>query len=391
MIKPELPKFSWSDGRFRSFCYQVLLVLGIVVISSLLWSNLQSNLAKQNIASGFDFLNQEAGFDIGESLISYDSFSSYSHALWVGVLNTLQVAVVGNLLALVLGTILGVLSLTKNWLLSKLCRSYVELIRNIPLLLQLFFWYALFTEFFPTVRESEPWLGLLHITNRGLYFPWPEAGRGWNFLLLGLSIGLISFPALSWWGKKQLEEKGKVIATFWWSLGLVIFLPLLGWLFGGAPTEFTSPVLRGFNFRGGASFTPEFIALLLGLVLYTAAFNAEIVRSGILSVRKGQWEAARSLGLKEGHVMRLIILPQSLRVIIPPMTSQILNLTKNSSLAVAIGYPDFVSIANTSLNQTGQAVELIGLIMVVYLIFSLSTSLFMNFYNKRIELKGGRR
>ena len=312
----------WHNPHRRGQFYQLLSLLVPGLILYYLYSNLQTNLARQNIASGFGFLSLESGFEISESLVEYWSDESYLKALWVGVLNTLKVALVGNGLTLTFGVGVGLMRLSKNWLLSKLAQSYVEILRNTPLLLQLFFCYTIILEGLPSVQEALNPLPHVYLCQRGLFFP---------------------------------------------SFGEV-------------------PQLQGLNFQGGWFLSPEFMALVIGLVLHTSAFVAEIVRAGILSVKTGQWEAARALGLTPAKMMRLVILPQALRVMIPPTTSQLLNLTKNSSLAVAIGYPDFVSVANTSLNQTGQAIELISLIMLVYLTFSLSTSLFMNWYNKRIAL-----
>ena len=312
----------WNNPYRRGQIYQLLSVLGLGFLLYCLYSNLQANLEKQNIASGLGFLSLEAGFEIGESLIEYWSDDSYLKALWVGILNTLKVAIVGNGITLMLGVAVGLMRLSPNWLLSKLAQCYIEVLRNTPLLLQLFFCYTLILEGLPSVREALNPLPHVYLCQRGLFFPSP------------------------------------------WEI----------------------PQLRGLNFQGGWYLSPEFLALTIGLVLHTSAYMAEIVRAGILSVKKGQWEAAQALGLNTAQMMRRVILPQALRVMIPPTTSQLLNLTKNSSLAVAIGYPDFVSVANTTLNQTGQAIELISLIMLVYLTFSLSTSLFMNWYNRRIAL-----
>ena len=381
------PSFSaLQDFRVRGQIFQFITFAILACFVYYLYSNVSTNLERQNIASGFGFLSFEAGFDIGESIITYFPGDNYSKALLVGILNTLKVALIGNTLAIILGILVGIAGLSKNWPMAKLSRIYIEILRNIPLLLQLFFWYALFTEFFPPVKQAYNPLPHTYLSQRGIFFPLPQSNPLWYWVLASGGIALSISIVLSTWNKRHQETTGKILPVFAISLALLTILPLSTWLIGGAPTALNAPQLQGFNFQGGLYFSPEFLSLLLGLVLYTSAFMAEIVRAGILSVKKGQWEAAQSLGLGRTQTMRLIILPQALRVIIPPTTSQLLNLTKNSSLAIAIGYPDFVSVANTSLNQTGQAVELISLIMLVYLTFSLSTSLFMNWYNKRVAL-----
>ncbi len=302
------------------------------------------------------------------------------------MLNTLKVSFIGIVLTVVLGTLIGVARLSTNWLVSRLAATYIEVLQDIPVLLQLFFWYAIFYEALPAPRQALNPISGLFLCNRGMIFAIPAAHpawmwMGWAFLL---ACGLAWL--LRRWAMQRLFETGKPFPTFWSALGLLVGLPLVVWLFFGAPVAMDTPHLRGFNFQGGMSISPEFAALLLGLVLYTSAFVAEIVRAGIQSVNKGQTEAAKALGLKSGRVLSLVVLPQALRVIIPPLTSQLLNLTKNSSLAVAIGFPDFVSVANTTINQTGQAIEGVALIMAVYLSLSLLTSAFMNWYNKKMAL-----
>ena len=345
---------------------------------------LKQNIEQQNIASGFHFMTQESGFEISESLISYDSFMSYGRALLVGVSNTLYVAVIGNVLAFVLGIFLGVFSLSRNYLLSKLCSVYLNFFRNIPLLLQLFFWYGIFTDVLPPVKRSFSFLGVL-ISNRGLSVPWFSHGDSILFLLVSIltSVGA-TFVIYQWLNKSKVKRENKTILSFVFFLFLQLaFLELIIRFF---PLEY--PVVKGFNVKGGINFSPELISLTIGLVLYTAAFMGEIVRSGILAVSKGQWEAAFSLGLTKTQALRKIILPQSFKVALPPMTAQFLNLTKNSSLAVAIGYPDFVSVANTTMNQTGQAVELVLLIMGLYLTISLSVSFIANVVNRKMMREG---
>lgn len=378
---------TWNDPKLRQIVYQLVTFSVVVFAAWFLFTETQSNLAKQNIASGFSFLKSEAGFEIGESLLSYAPDHSYARALYVGFFNTLKVAFIGNIFALILGVILGICRLSKNYLLSQVSKGYIEVARNTPLLLQLFFWYAVITETLPSVRGALNPFGSIFLSNRGVFFPIFKSHPTWTYVGFSLLISIVLCFVVRYFSKKKQEETGKELPVFFVSLALLIGIPLLTWLIGGYPMELNSPSLKGFNFSGGYSFSPEFSALLLGLVVYTSAFNAEIVRSGIESVDKGQWEAADSLGLSRTRTMSLIILPQALRVIVPPITSQILNLTKNSSLAVAIGYPDFVSVANTTMNQTGQAVEMVALIMLCYLFFSLTTSFVMNLYNKSVALK----
>ncbi len=374
------------DPTKLSILYQIVTMVGVALLGYYLISNTLANLERQSISTGFQFLEKEAAFEIGESLISYSAADSYGKALVVGFLNTLIVSFIGIILTVILGTILGIARLSTNWLVSKIAAAYIEIFQDIPILLQLFFWYAFFYEMLPGPRQALNPLPGLFFCNRGMIFGvphWHEAFSAAAVVFLACCI-VIFF--LRRWALRRQAATGQVFPLLRVSLALLVGLPLLAWWLGGAPTAMNVPELIGFNFRGGVTISPEFTALLLGLVLYTAAFVAEVVRAGIQSVGKGQREAATSLGLRPGRVMHLIILPQALRVIVPPLTSQMLNLTKNSSLAVAIGYPDFVSVAGTTINQTGQAIEGVALIMIVYLIFSLSTSAFMNWYNKKIKL-----
>jgi general L-amino acid transport system permease protein len=382
---PRPLRISWSDERFRNIIYQILVVAAVLTLFGWLWSNTRYNLEVRRIATGWGFLSREAGLPIGEHLIDYDPSNTYFRALLVGVLNTLKVAVTGIVLATILGTLLGVARLSKNWMLAKFAGGYVEIVRDLPLLLQLLFWYSLL-QGLPGPRQAfNPVTGVF-LSNRGLkvpYIHW-EAAHSWALLAFVVGIAFTYFYRKSI-RAKQMQD-GQIRPLWPVALTAIIGLPILVWAVLGAPFAPDVPELRGFNFRGGLDVSPEFFALLLGLTLYTAGFIAEIVRAGILAVSQGQWEAAQALGLPRGRVMNLIVLPQAMRVIIPPMTSQFLNITKNSSLAVAIGYQDIVSIANTTLNQTGQAIEGIAIIMLVYLTISLSISLFMNWYNKRIAL-----
>ena len=376
----------WNDPKKRAIVYQIATLCLVGLLGYYLFTNTVTNLQRQNIASGFSFLQKESAFEIGESLIPYSAADSYGRALLVGALNTLKVAFVGIVITIILGTVIGVARLSSNWLVARLAAVYIEVMQDIPILLQLFFWYALFYETLPSPRQAIcPGAGI-YLCNRGVAFTIPEAHPAHKYMLLAFVIGCVIAYLIRRWAKKRQALTGKYFPVFRVSLALVLGLPFLVWLVSGAPTALNAPKLVGFNFKGGLTVSPEFIALLLGLVLYTAAFVAEVVRAGIQSVSKGQTEAAVSLGLKPVFVLNLVILPQALRVIIPPLTSQMLNLTKNSSLAVAIGFPDFVSVANTTMNQTGQAIEGVALIMAVYLVFSLSTSAFMNWYNKRVAL-----
>ena len=376
----------WYDPDKRSVMYQIGAACLFVFVAWYLVSNTMTNLEKQSIATGFGFLNTEAAFEIGESLVEYSAADRYAKALWVGFLNTLLVSFIGITLTVVLGTFLGIARLSKNWLINKCAAGYIELFQDIPILLQLFFWYAFFYEMLPSPRDAiNPFYGMF-LCNRGLIFGIPQSHPVYKYMAIAAILAVIIIFFIKKWAKKRQDLTGKAFPVFYTSIALILGLPFVCWLIGGTPTEMSVPVLKGFNFIGGMSISPEFAALLLGLVLYTAAFVAEVVRAGIQSVNRGQTEAAMAVGLKSGQVLNLIILPQALRVIIPPLTSQMLNLTKNSSLAVAIGYPDFVSVAGTAINQTGQAIEGVMLIMVVYLIFSLSTSVFMNWYNKKMAI-----
>lgn len=380
----------WNDVRVRGVLAQIVVVGGVLLLGWYLIGNTLDNLAARNIATGFGFLDRESSFGISESPIAYSPADSYFRALLVGLLNTLKVSVIGIILATVLGTVIGIARLSSNWLVAKLSSMYVEGIRNVPLLLQLFFWYSLITEALPTPRQAFHPLPGIFLSNRGMRVPSPiwEAAHLW--VLAALLLGIALTFLLARWATARQEATGRRPPVLVPSILLILGLPLLGFILLGMPLTLDVPELRGFNFSGGADLSPEFAALLVGLVVYTASFIAEIVRGGILAVPHGQTEAALALGLSRGQTLRLILLPQALRVIVPPLTSQYLNLTKNSSLAVAIGFPDLVSVANTSINQTGQAVEGVAIIMAVFLTISLSISGFMNWYNRRIALKGGR-
>ena len=386
-LAPKKRDWSWRSQAFRGLIYQLIAVglLGFAV-----WwlaTNTLENMRIRGIQSGFGFLAQPAGFDIGETIINFDSGDPYWKAFLVGLSNTLRVAIIGIFFTTILGTLIGIGRLSKNFLLRGLCTWYVELFRNIPVLIQLLMWYFILTTLLPPVSEALQLGPGMYVSKSGMSFPIPEWGFGQALAAAGMAVGLV----VSWfyrrWARAQFERTGVLRATFWPSVAMVVGFGLIGWLAGGAPTALEFPEKTEMNVSGGGAVTPEFLAVVIGLTIYTAAFVAEIVRSGIQSVAWGQSEAASALGLSRGQQLKLVLLPQAMRVIIPPMTNQYLNLTKNSSLAVAIGYPDLVSISNTTLNQTGRAVECIAIIMAVYLTLSLTTAALMNWYNSRAAIK----
>ncbi len=376
----------WRDPDKRAIVFQAMVLLIVGGVGYYLFSNTQANLQRQNIATGFSFLDQEASFEIGESLIAYSAADSYARALLVGALNTVKVSLIGIVLTTLLGTLIGIARLSSNWLVSRLAGGFIEVMQNIPVLLQLFFWYALFYEAFPAPRQALNPLPGVFLCNRGLVFGVPASHPAHGAMVWALVVAAVGWWLVARWAHRHQDRTGKLFPVVRVGLALCLALPTLIWALYGAPMAMDIPKLRGFNFQGGITVSPEFSALLFGLVLYTAAFVAEIVRAGIQSVGRGQVEAAMAVGLRPGLVLRLVVLPQALRVIIPPLTSQMLNLTKNSSLAIAIGFSDFVAVVNTTINQTGQAIEGVALIMAVYLLFSLSTSVFMNWYNKKMAL-----
>ena len=386
---PKLRKagFSLQSRQMRAWIFQILALACIAFAMWWLLSNTLANMKARGIQSGFDFLMQPAGFDIGEDWINYDSNNPYWKAFLVGLVNTLRVAIIGIVLTTILGTLLGVGRFSRNALIRGICYCYVEFFRNIPVLLQLLMWYLIFTEYFPQVTEAIRVGDWLFLSKNGISFPTPKWELGHTLAVAGLGIGSVIGIVYARLAAKVFDTTGKPQPVVWIIAALVIGFALLGWLMGGAPTGLNMPVLTETQVEGGGALTPEYLAVLIGLVLYTSAFVAEVVRAGISSVSLGQHEASASLGLSRGQSMRLVLLPQALRVIIPPMTNQFLNLTKNSSLAVAVGYPDVVSISNTSLNQTGRAVECICIIMLIYLTTSLVTSGFMNWFNKRAAIK----
>jgi general L-amino acid transport system permease protein len=389
MATPSTPpkkSWSWRSQAFRGLVYQLVTVALILLVVFYLANNTSTNMKARGIQSGFDFMLGGAGFDIGESLFPFDSAEPYWKAYLVGFVNTLRVAVIGIILTTILGTLVGVGRFSRNALVRGVCVCYVEFFRNIPVLLQLLMWYLMFTEVLPD-SNAPIVFGPLYLSKGGLNFPIPVWASGHAWAVAGLVLGIVAAVFYRRYARKSFENTGVVKSMFWTPVAIVLAFGLLGWLLGGAPTELNMPIQGEFAIENGGALTPEYLSVLLGLTVYTAAFVAEVVRGGIHSVALGQSEAASALGLSRGQAMRLVMLPQALRVIIPPVTNQYLNLTKNSSLAVAIGYPDVVSIANTAINQTGRAVECIAVIMLVYLSTSLFTSVLMNWYNNRSAIK----
>ena len=380
-------KLSLSDPKVRAWLFQIITVVAVVSLGWFMFDNTQTNLQHRGITSGFSFLERSAGFGIAQHLIDYTEADSYARVFVIGLLNTLLVSVIGIFLATILGFIIGVARLSQNWMINKLATVYVEVFRNIPPLLQILFWYTAVFLTLPGPRQAHGYLDMFFVSSRGLNMPKAIPAEGaWAFLI-SIVIAILAVVAMVRWANKRFEATGEPFHKFWAALGLLLVIPGLSMLIFGSPVHWELPQLKGFNFTGGWVLIPELISLTLALTIYTAAFIAEIVRSGIKSVSHGQTEAARSLGLRPGPTLRKVIIPQALRVIIPPLTSQFLNLAKNSSLAAAIGYPEMVSLfAGTVLNQTGQAIEVIAITMSVYLAISISISLLMNWYNKRIAL-----
>lgn len=377
----------WNDVRIRGIILQIVVLILLIGFAAYIVHNTATNLARLGVASGFGFLGNLAGFDISITLVEYNLTSTNFRVFVVGLLNTLLVSACGIVLATLVGFVIGVLRLSNNWLIARLATVYVETLRNVPLLLQIVFWYFGVLAALPSVRQSLSIGDIIYLNNRGVAFPAAVPEPGFSAIPLALLVALVAAIGLYRWARRRQEKTGEQFPAIRIGLALVVGLPLLAAAVTGFPLSWTYPELQGFNFSGGSRILPEFVALLLALSLYTAAFIAEIVRSGIQSVSHGQTEAALSLGLRPSTTTRLIVIPQALRVIVPPLTSQYLNLTKNSSLAVVIGYPDLVSVfSGTVLNQTGQAVEVIAITMGVYLTISLIISLFMNWYNRRVRL-----
>jgi general L-amino acid transport system permease protein len=372
---------------WTGFALQILFVALLVWIGYEIVANARANLQAQRITSGFGFLNNTAGFDVSQNLIPYSGSDTYTRVFLVGLLNTLLVSIIGIFFATVIGFLVALGRLSPNWLLSRISGGYVELIRNLPPLFQILFWYLAVLGALPNPRQSISLFGSFFLSNRGFVVPKPIANPGLEPFALAILVAIVASLLLQRYARRQLFESGRLVKIWPYVVGLLIGLPLLTALLFGAPVTFELPELKGFNFSGGSRIIPEFVALTVALSTYTAAFIAEIVRAGIQSVHKGQMEAGSSLGLQRGSVLRLIVVPQAMRVILPPLTNQYLNLTKNSSLAVAIGYPDLVAVfAGTTLNQTGQAIEIIAITMAVYLAISLITSGLMNWYNARVRV-----
>jgi len=386
-VPPRGPAF-WRNPRVRAVAFQVVALVLVLWFFWTIFDNTMTNMESRGITTGFGFLDNTAGFGILFSLIPYDETNTYGRTFVVGLLNTLLVSGLGILFATIIGFILGVARLSPNWLIAKMALVYIEITRNIPLLLQIFFWYFAVLRTVPGPRQSLEFPLGSFLNNRGLYAPAPQVEPSFWAVIITFGLAIVGSVLLLRWAKKRQDATGQRFPAWPVSLGMIIGLPLVVFWIIGAPLTWDVPELKGFNFKGGMRLIPEFIALWLALTLYTAAFIGEIVRSGIQAVSHGQTEASQALGLKRGQLLRLIVIPQAMRIIIPPLTSQYLNLTKNSSLATAIGYPDLVSVfMGTSLNQTGQAVEIVAMTMAVYVTISLSISLLMNLYNRAVALK----
>jgi general L-amino acid transport system permease protein len=379
----------WRDIRFLQVLAQVVFILFLALAAGFLYANVSANLARQGLTVGYGFITNPASFDIGESYIPYQSSDSYGRAIHVGLVNTLVVSALGILLTTIVGSIAGIARLSSNWLISRLAGAYVGVIRNTPLIIQLMFWYFGIILQLPAVKKAVALPGPVYLTQRGIYLPWYEAMPSFDSWRIYVWLALASIVII-WFIFRGIQSRSDLPIPLWWYLAYILAPVLILWvglLFQPEPPlKLNIPELTGLNFRGGLQLTPEFAALLFGLVVYTGSFIAEIVRAGIQAVSLGQVEAARSLGLTTGQTLQLVIFPQALRVIIPPLTSQYLNLAKNSSLAIAIGYPDLFSIAGTVINQTGAVLEVIVIIMLSYLSMSLFTSLLMNIYNSRVRL-----
>ena len=376
------------DEKSRSLIVQAFVIGIFAIFIYLLVQQTATNLDKRGISSGFDFLSMSAGYDISIRLIPFTSEDTHLRAYFVGLLNTLMIAVCGCFLATILGFIVGVVRLSSNWLFRNIAYVYVEFTRNVPVLLQIVLYYSILLHL-PKIKQAIALFEGFYLTNRGLYSPLPIIKDGFSIVLASFIIAIILSIFIKKNLKRKQEQTGKQYPIFLINSALIIFTPIIFYYIMGMPIEFEIPVLKGFNFKGGMVIRPEFIGMLLGLSIYTAAFISETVRSGIISVSKGQREASQALGLKNNLIMRLIVIPQALRVIIPPLTSQYLNLTKNSSLGIAIGYADLVhGFGGISLNQTGRAIEIMGMVMLTYLTISLIISLFMNIYNKSVQFKG---
>ena len=385
-LKPGKPPI-WNDPHYRALFFQTILLIGLFAFIVYIVNNTLANMEARGISTGFAFLSERSGFDILQSLIPFSLDSTYGRTFVVGLLNTILITILGIFFATILGFIVGIARLSNNWLVARIATVYIEVFRNVPLLIQILFWYFVVLRAMPSARDSHSLMDSFFLNVRGMYAPYPVPGEGFTYTLIAAVIGIIGAFLVRRWAKRRQQKTGQQFPVFLTALGLIIALPLAVFFLSGSPLGWDIPELKRFNFQGGMRIIPELLALLIALSIYTAAFIGEIVRSGILAVNKGQTEAALSLGLQPGQNLRLVVIPQAMRVIIPPMTSQYLNLAKNSSLATAIGYPDLVNVfMGTTLNQTGQAVEIIAMTMAVYLTISLTISLFMNWYNAKMAL-----
>jgi general L-amino acid transport system permease protein len=376
----------WNDPKVRAIAVQSVLVAVLVLLGYAMASNILANLQSRNIASGFSFLAKSAGFDIIQSLIPYTSNSSYGRALAVGLVNTLVLSVLSIAAATLIGFVVGVMRLSGNWLVARVASLYIEIFRNVPLLLWIFVWYSAVLTPLPGPKQAIAVADSFFLSNRGLMMPKPIFGEGAWLAGLTLAAGLVAAILVNRWAGARKAATGVEFPSAWVALALLAGLPLVALAVAGFPVTFEYPALEGFNFAGGLTVIPEFIAMFLALSIYSATFIAEAVRAGIMAVSRGQTEAAHALGLRPGRTLQLVVIPQALRVIIPPVANTYLSLTKNSSLAVAIGYPDLVATGGTVLNQTGQAIEIVGIWMLVYLGLSLGTSFLMNLFNSRMKL-----
>lgn len=377
-----------NDERFRSVIYQVALALAVILVARYLFINTSENLQARGMSSGFGFLGGSAGFAVAWSVIPYKAGDSYFRVYLVGITNTLTVAVVAIFFTTLLGFLVGIMRLSRNWLISKMAAWYVEILRNTPLLLQIYFWFLAVFSLLPAPRQSINLLDLFFMNNRGFYMPAPVPGDGFDVTMIAILVAIGAAYAIAVWAKKRQMATGQQFPSFLTGLGIIFGLPLLVFVATGSPLSFDYPALKGFNFQGGSSVPPAFCALLLGLVIYHSAYMAEAVRAGILSVSHGQTEAAYSLGLRPAMTLRLVIIPQAMRAVVPPMISNWMNVVKNSSLAIAIGYPDLVAVfMQTSLNQSGHAIEIVAMVMLFYMTVSLSISMALNYYNKLVQLK----
>lgn len=377
----------WNDPKARSIFVQVILIAVLIFLGYEIVQNTAANLQRLNKTFGFDFLSQTSGFDIIQRLINYSSESNYGQALKVGIINTVLVSVLSIITATILGFIVGVMRLSKNWLLARVATVYIEFFRNVPLLLQIFFWYMFVViQTLPDLKQALNPFGLFFLSKKGFVMPAPVFGDGAWMGFAGLLIAIAAIVVIRMWAVRRQRETGQPFPVFWVSLAMLILLPLLALALAGFPLEWEVPTKTVFNFNGGIVVIPEFMAMYLALSVYTATYIAEAVRAGVQAVSHGQTEAANALGLRSGMTLRLVVVPQALRVIIPPLASIYMSLTKNSSLAVGIGYPDLVAVGGTVLNQTGKAIEIVSIWMLVYGTLSLLTSLLMNWFNARMKL-----